>query len=211
MEWYCPKRRKHTENINPQVSSSSNGKITILSKCAICNSKKSRSINQQEAKRLLSKLGIKTPLSKMPILGDILFWMHIKMNEIVNKFLLAGYTFMPEMHLKQPGFTHSTCGPFTKIKERIKKIKKTGDADIYKNKLDKACFQHDMAYWDYKDLAKSSAADRILGDKAFKIVSGKKYDGYQRGLASMVYKLFDKKSKGSSYPSLIVNIKENIQ
>ena len=68
------------------------------------------------------------------------------MNEIVNKFLLAGDTFMPEMHLKQPGFTHSTCGPFTKIKERIKKIKKTGDADIYKNKLDKACFQHDMAY-----------------------------------------------------------------
>ena len=88
MEWYCLKCRKYTENINPQVSGTSNGKIMILSKCAVCNSKKSKFINQQEAKGLLSKLGIKTPLSKIPILGDILFWMHMykKMNEIVNKF-----------------------------------------------------------------------------------------------------------------------------
>ena len=67
------------------------------------------------------------------------------MNEIVNKFLLAGDKFMPEMHLKQPGFTYSACGPFTKNKERIKKFKETGDATyIYKNELDKVCFQHDM-------------------------------------------------------------------
>ena len=211
MESYCLKCKKHTKNIDPQVSSTSNGKFMILSKCAICGSRKSKFINKQEAKGLLSKLGIKTPFSKLPILGDILFWMHIKMNEIVNKFLLAGDTFMPEMHLKQPGFTHSACGPFTKNKERIKKIKKTGDTDIYKNKLDKACFQHDVAYWDYKDLAKSSAADRSLRDKAFKIASGQKQDEYQRGLASMVYKLFDKKSEGSSYSSHIVNNKENIQ
>ena len=73
--------------------------------------------------------------------------MHIKMNEIVNKFLLVGDKFMPEMHLKQPGFTYSTCGPFTKNKERIQKFKKTGDTSyIYKNELDKPCFQHDMAY-----------------------------------------------------------------
>ena len=73
MESYCLKCRKYTENINPQVSSTSNGRTMILSKCAICNSKKSKFIKNQEAKGLLSKLGIKTPLSKIPILGDILF------------------------------------------------------------------------------------------------------------------------------------------
>ena len=77
----------------------------ILSKCATCGSKNSRFIKNQDAKGLLSNLGIKTPLSKVPILGDILFWMCIKVNEIAIKFLLAGNTFMPEMHLKQPGFT----------------------------------------------------------------------------------------------------------
>ena len=73
------------------------------------------------------------------------------MNEIVNKFLLVGDKFLPEMHLKQPGFTYSACGPFTKNKERIQKFKETGDTDnIYKNKLDKACFQHDMVDGDFK-------------------------------------------------------------
>ena len=73
MESYCLKCKKYTENINPQLSSTSNGKTMILSKCAVCNSKKSKFIKQQEAKGLLSKLGIKTPLNKIPILGDILF------------------------------------------------------------------------------------------------------------------------------------------
>ena len=73
MKSYCLKCKNHTKNVNPQVSSTSNGKIMILSKCAICNSNKSKFINKQEAKGLLSKLGIKTPLSKVPILGDILF------------------------------------------------------------------------------------------------------------------------------------------
>ena len=72
MESYCLKCKKHTENINPQVSSTSNGKI-MISKCAICNSNKSKFINKREAKGLLSKLGIKTPFSKLPILGEILF------------------------------------------------------------------------------------------------------------------------------------------
>ena len=77
------------------------------------------------------------------------------MNEIVNKFLLAGDKFMPIMHLKQLGFTYSACGPFTKNKERIQKFKGTGDTScIYKNELDKACFQHDMAYGDFKDIKK---------------------------------------------------------
>ena len=73
MESYCLKCKKHTKNINLQASSTNNGKIIILSKCAICNSKKSKFINKQEAKGLLSKLGIETPFSKLPILGDILF------------------------------------------------------------------------------------------------------------------------------------------
>ena len=73
MDSYCLKCKKYTKSINPQVSSTSNGEVMILSKCTICNSKKSKFINQQEAKGLLSKLGIKTPLSKGPILGDIFF------------------------------------------------------------------------------------------------------------------------------------------
>ena len=73
MKSYCLKCRKDTANINPKVSSSSNGKAMILFKCAICGSKKSRFIKNQEAKVLLSNLGIKTPLSKLPILDDILF------------------------------------------------------------------------------------------------------------------------------------------
>ena len=86
----------------------------------------------------------------------------IKMNEIVNKFLLAGDKFMPEMHLKQPGFTYSACGPFTKNKERIQKFKETNTKNyIYKNELDKACVQHDMAYGDFIDLART-ASDKIL-------------------------------------------------
>ena len=73
MESYCLKCKKHTGNLNLQVSSTSNGKVMILSKCAICNSKKSKFVNKQEGKGLLSNLGIKTPFSKLPILHDILF------------------------------------------------------------------------------------------------------------------------------------------
>ena len=120
------------------------------------------------------------------------------MNEIVIKFLLSGDKFMPEMHLKQPGFTYSACGPFTKNKERILNLKEAGYTSyIYKNELDKACFQHDMAYGDFKDLKKRTASDKILRDKAFNIAKNPKYDRYQRGLASMVYKFSDKNSKGS--------------
>ena len=120
------------------------------------------------------------------------------MNAIVNKFLLKGDKFTPEMHLRQPGFTYSACGPFTKHRERIQKFMNTGDTRfIYKNDPDKACFQHDSAYSDSKDLTKRTQSDKILRDKAFNIGKNPKYDGYQRGLASMVYKCFDKKSRGS--------------
>ena len=124
--------------------------------------------------------------------------MYIKINETVNKFLLVGYKFMLEMHLKQPGFTYSACGPFMKIKERNQKFKETGNTSyIYKNELDKACFQHDMAYGDFRDLKRRTGSDKILRDKALNIAKNPKYDGYQRGLPSMVYKFFDKKSTGS--------------
>ena len=110
---------------------------------------------------------------------------------------------MPEMHLKQPGFTYSACGPFTKNKETIKKFMETGNTNyIYKNDLDKPCFQHDMAYGKYKGLTKRRESDKVLRDKAFEIARNLKYDGYQRGLASMVFKFFNKKSKGSGIKSM---------
>ena len=118
------------------------------------------------------------------------------MNEIVNKFLLAGDKFMPEIHLKQPGFNYSACGPFNKNKERIQKFKETGNTNyIYKNELDKVCFQHDLAYRDFKDLKRRTASDKVLRDKAFNIAKNHKYDGHQRCLAFMLYRFFDKKSK----------------
>ena len=80
---------------------------------------------------------------------------HIKMNETENKFLLVGDKFMPAIHLKQPGSTYSACGPFTKNKERTEKYMQTGNTDfIFRNELDLACFQDDMAYDKTKDLVK---------------------------------------------------------
>ena len=116
------------------------------------------------------------------------------MNNTINKLLLAGDKFMPEIHLRQPQFTYSACGSFTKHEQRIQKFKETGDTNyIYKNELDKACFVHDAAYSDSKDLTKRTVADKILKNKAFDIAKDPKYDGYQRGLASMVYEFFDSK------------------
>ena len=133
------------------------------------------------------------------------------MNEIVNKFLLIGDKFMPEVHLRQPGSTYSACGPFTRNKERTEKIMQTGNTDfIFRNELDKACFQHDMAYGESKDLAKRTQSDKVLRDKAFKIASDPKYDGYQRGLASMVYKFFDKKSASLNLVEVVLTLSQII-
>ena len=134
------------------------------------------------------------------------------MNKIVNKFLLAGDKFMSEMHLKQPGFTYSACGPFTKNTERSQKFKETGHSRyIYKNELDKASFQHDMADGDFRDLEGRTATDKLLRVKVYNIAKNAKYDRYQGGLASQVFKFFDKKSvsladksdKGSGFKSAI--------
>ena len=109
------------------------------------------------------------------------------MNEIVNKFLQVGNKFMPEMHLKELGFTYSARDSFTRKKEKIEKFEKTGNTDlIYKNQLDEAFFQHDMAYGKSKDLAKRTQSDKVLRDKALKIAIYPEYDGY-----------FDKQFSGS--------------
>ena len=121
------------------------------------------------------------------------------MNEIVNKFLLEGDIFMPQMHLRLPRFTYSACEQFTKNKERIQKLMETGNSRyIYQTKLDKARFQYDMDHADFKDLTRRTASDKIARDKAFKIPKNPKCDGYQHGLTSLVYKLFDKKASGGT-------------
>ena len=118
------------------------------------------------------------------------------MNKIINKFLLTGDKFMPRLHLKQPGFTYSACGPFSKHRERIQKFRKTGNLEhLYRNEVDKTCFAHDAAYSDSKDLAERTISDKILKDRPYEIAGNRGYDGYQRALVSMVYKFFDKKTR----------------
>ena len=98
------------------------------------------------------------------------------MNQLVNKFVLARDKFMPEMHLREPGFTYSICGPFNRNKQRIQKFMQTENTNyIYRNELDKACFQHDMAYGKYKNLEKTAQSDKVLKDKAFAIANNPKY------------------------------------
>ena len=140
---YCLKCRKNTESKNPKVVGTKNGRIMLLSKCTVCNSKKSKSNSFVRSA----------------------FVLKYKMDKIINKFLLAEDKFMPEMHLRQLGFTYNACGPFSKNKKRIKKFEETGDSRyIYQNELDKACFKHDMAHG---DLNRRIAADKVLRDKAF--------------------------------------------
>ena len=114
----------------------------ILSNCRFCGSKKSRSIKEQETRRISNSSELKTSLSTIHLVGPILF----KINEIINKFLLAADKLVPEIGLRHPGFTYIVCGLFTKNKKRFQKFKGTGDSKyIYQNELDEACFQHDMA------------------------------------------------------------------
>ena len=133
-----------------------------------------------------------------------------KGNSIINKFLLAGHKFMPELHLVDPIVKkYSACGPFTKHTQRIQDFLNRGKLSyIYKNDLDKAYFQHDIAYNKFKDLEKRTQSDIVLKNKALRIASNPKYNGYETGLASMVYKFFGKKSKGAGIKN---EIKENQQ
>ena len=126
------------------------------------------------------------------------------MNEIVNKILLAKDKFMPEMNLRKPKFMCNAYRPFTKNKERIQKFTETGDSKyIYQSQLDKACFQYDMVYVNFKDLPRTTASDKVLRDKAFNIVKTQKYDGYQHVFASIVHNLFDKKSVATHKETVI--------
>ena len=102
---------------------------------------------------------------------------------------------MPEMNIRQPGCIDSACGRFTKYKEKVQKFQDIGDArKTYQNELHKACFQLDITYWDSKNFSRIIGANKGLCDKTFNIAMNSRYDEYHRGLASMVYKFFDKKS-----------------
>ena len=117
------------------------------------------------------------------------------MNEIVNNFSLTEDKFMPEMYLEKPCFKYSACVPFIKNKEIMQNFNGTEDSRyIYQEELDKAFFQHDMTYGDFKDLTQRPASNKILCITVFNIDKNPKHDGYQRGIFSMVYKVFDKKS-----------------
>ena len=172
METYCVSCKKYAANENSSVRKTKQNRLILLSNCAICGKKKSTFIKNQE------------------ISND-----YFQKNKIINKFLLTGDKFMPELHLKQSGFTYSACGPFTKHHERIQKFTETGNLKhLYRNELDNACFACDAAYSDSKDLAKRTASDNILKDRAYEIARNCNYDGYQRAIASIVYKFFDKKT-----------------
>ena len=118
--------------------------------------------------------------------------------DIINRFLLIGDKFMPEIHHWDPKVgKYSACGPFTRHKQRINDFMDDGKlSHILKNKLDAACFQHDSAYAKYKDRLNRKKSDVALKNKALEIAMNPKINGYQRGLASMVYKSFDKRTKG---------------
>ena len=115
------------------------------------------------------------------------------MNKIVNKFLSTEDTFMSEMHLRRLGVTYSASWPFTKNKERIPKFQQTGNSRyIYQNRVDKACFQHDMTHGDFKDLPRRTTSDKVLHNKAFNIAKNPSYEWGQHGFASVAYNFFQK-------------------
>ena len=130
------------------------------------------------------------------LLNVVLSYKMNDMNKVVDKFLKVRDKFMPEMHLRQPGFTYSAWGLFTKNKQRIQRFMETGDTNyIYRNELDNACFQHYIAY-SFKDLKRRTFADKVLRDKAYNIANSlSRHNGSERTLATFIYKFFDKKTK----------------
>ena len=134
------KCRKNAKGKNPKVVRTNKVRIMFSSKCAVCDSKNVRFIKVQGTCGLLTSSETKTPLSKIHVSGNNLFYTY-KTKEIVNNFLLAEDRFMPVIHLKQSGLTYSAFGTFTKIRYRIQKIKKARDSRyIYENEQDKACY-----------------------------------------------------------------------
>ena len=118
---------------------------------------------------------------------------------------------MPEFHLKQPEFTYSACGPFTKHRETIQKFREAINLKhLYRNDLDKACFPYDAAYSDSKDLAKRTISNKILKERTYEITRNRGYDGYQRVLANMVNKFFDKKTGAMATSKVGISVKEQL-
>ena len=125
------------------------------------------------------------------------------MNKTINKFLLTSDKFMLKLHLKQSGFTYRVCGAFTIHCEKIQKSGETVNVKhLYRNGLDEACFAHDAAYSESKDLAKRTDLDKILKDRAFEIARNHNYDVYQGALASMNYMIFDKETGSGAIASV---------
>ena len=106
-----------------------------------------------------------------------------------NCFLLVTDKFMPGMLLKELSFTYSACGLFWKRRKNWKVYANWKYKHYLEKKYDKACFQHYIAYGKSKDFVKRTQSDKVLKNKVFKIASDPKYDGYQRGLGSVVYNL----------------------
>ena len=113
------------------------------------------------------------------------------MNKIFKKFLLTGNKLIPEVHLWKPRFTYSTCRKFPKYRERIQTFKLV----IYRNELHKACFAHDAVYAGSKNIANRIVSDKVLKGRVYEISLYHKYGGYQKWLASVVRKFFDKKTR----------------
>ena len=140
-----------------------------------------------------SQLSLKRKSCTILIIFEIICLKSI--NSLAN-FLLAGDKFMPELHLHQSGLTCSPYGPSTKHCRRIENFAETSNLKyLFRNESDKACFVHDTAYFDSIDLVKRTIPDRILKDKAYEIARNCKHDGYQRALASMIYRFFDNKTE----------------
>ena len=118
---------------------------------------------------------------------------YFKINKIINKFIFTGDKYMPELHLKRPGSTYSAFRQFTKHRERIQKLRENKN-NLFRKEFDKACFAHNAAYSDTKDLDRRTASDMILKKEDYEIARNWKHYGCQRALTSMVYKFFDKKT-----------------
>ena len=158
----------------------------FLSKCAVCNSKKSNFMKEQQARGLSSKLTKKVPILKDLHIINTLFG-NYKINETINKLLLPEDKFtedkyMLEMHLKHPNFVYSACEPSIKTLKIYIYIyiynfkERRGSRYIYQHKLDKGCVQHGIVYGDFKDLNSRAIPHTVLRDKAVNIATNPNYD-----------------------------------
>ena len=159
------------------------GRLKIKSLCTVCGNKKVKYTSKWSS--FLDNLVINYKHEQK------------KNNDIINKFLLADDKLMPELHLWDLKVKkYSACGPFTKHEQRIESFMKDGRlSHIFKNELDKACFQYDAAYNKYKDLKNRTRLDIVLKNRAYKIATDPRADGYQRSLASLVWKFLMKDPK----------------